>query len=118
MPGVIALDLSLAWNRENVPVVSQIHSQLHVMITQTRGNQLFDDHHQDMYRWVANSSVLAIVIFDFQIRLRPDRQWELVGMMNWLSTTHDFERAKQEYDAFYNGFLAGVPNVDDLTPQT
>jgi hypothetical protein len=116
LPGIIALDFSLAWNRDNLPIVSQIHSQFYVMLTHTRGNQLFDDHHQNMYRWVANSGVLGIVIFDFRVRLRPDRQWGLDGMMNWLPTTHDDERANHDYKVFYNSFMKGVPNLTNLTP--
>jgi hypothetical protein len=114
MPGVIALDLSLAWNRSNAPIISRIQSQMHVMILGAQGRQFFDRHHEDIYRWIAGKGVLAVAAFNSRIRLRPDGDWGLDGMTTWLSTTGGDEQAERDYRKLYDGFWKGIPNVKDL----
>jgi hypothetical protein len=110
-PGIIALELSLAWNPKNLPIISRLQSQMYVLIAVLQGEQLFDNYHEDIYRWVAGQGVLAVLVFDFRIRLRPNSQWGLDGMSTWLDTTQDDEQAKGDYKLFYDRFLTGVPNV-------
>ena len=88
LPGVVALDLSLARNRQNLPIVSQIQSHLYVPVAHLAEQQFFDEHHQDIYRWVANAGVRAVLVFDFKVRLRPNQKWGLDGMMTWLNGTY------------------------------
>ncbi len=109
--GIIALELSLAWNRKNLPIISRLHSQMYVPISVAQARQLFDKYHEDIYRWVRGKGVLAVLVFDFRIRLRPENRWGLDGMSTWLDTTQDDEQGKLEYKLFYDGFLAGVPNL-------
>ncbi len=110
--GVIALELSLAWNRGNTPIVSQLESQFYPLIAESKGNALFDRRHQDIYRWVANSGTVAVVLFDFRCRVL-DGKWDHAGMMNWLETHHDEARAKQEFMAFSRRFVKGFPKLVD-----
>jgi hypothetical protein len=110
-PGIIALELSLAWNPKNVPIVSPLESQMYDTISVLQGEQLFDKYHEDIYRWVGGQHVLAVLVFDFRIRLRPNSQWGLDGMSTWLDATKDDEQAKREYKLFYDRFLTGVPNL-------
>ena len=114
IPGVIALDLSLAWNRSNAPIISRIQSQMYLMILEAQGRQFFDKHHEDIYRWIAGKGVLAVVAFNFRIRLRQEDHWGLDGMTTWLSTTGGDEQAQPDYRKFYDGFWKGIPNVKDL----
>lgn len=112
-PGVIALELSVAWNRKNLPIVSRLQSQSHVLIAKAQGDQFFDEHAMDIFRLVNGKGVLAVVAFAFRIRLRPDNQWGLDGMTTWLSTAED-DQGKQKYETIYRGFLAGIPNLTEL----
>jgi len=114
LPGVIALDLSLARNQQNLPIISKIQSQWYVPLAQLADQQFFDEYHQDIYRWVAEKGVLAVVVFDFRVRLHIDQHWGLEGMTCWLCTARDDEQANQNYKAFYAGFLRGIPNLADL----
>jgi len=109
--GIIALELSMAWNPKNLPIISRLQSQMYVTISVLQATQLFDKYHEDIYRWVRSKGVLAVLVFDFRIRLRPGNQWGLDGMSTWLDTTQDDEQGKVEYKLFYDGFLAGVPNL-------
>ena len=114
LPGVVAIDLSLARNPKNLPIVSQIQSQWYVPMAQLADQQFFDRYHQDICRWVADTGVRAVLVFDFAIRLRSGQKWGLDGMMSWLPTVHDDEQANRDYRAFHDGFLRGVPNLTDL----
>jgi hypothetical protein len=113
-PGVIALDLSLAWNQTNAPIISRVQSQMHVMIAQAQGQQFFDRYAPGIRSWVAGKAVLAVLVFNFRLRLRPTDQWGLDGMTTWLSTTEAYEGAERDYRTFYRAFLKGIPNLTDL----
>lgn len=84
---------------------------------QLADRQFFDEHHRDIYRWVAGKGVLAVVVFDFRIRLRADDTWGLEGMTCWLSTAQDDEQANRNFKVFNTGFLKGIPNLTDLTTE-
>jgi hypothetical protein len=113
LSGVIALELSLAWNLSNAPIISQIQSQMCPLILDAQSRQFFDEHREDIDRLVAGKRVLAVVAFNSRILLQPDNHWGLAGMTTWYSTTHD-QKADHEYKTFYDGFMSGVPNVKDL----
>ena len=113
-PGIIGIELSLAWNPKNTPIISRLQSQMYVPISVLRANQLFDRYHTDICRWVKGRGVLAVLVFDFSIRLGPDNQWGLDGMSTWLETTQDDEQAKADYGLFYDRFLRGVPNLEHV----
>jgi hypothetical protein len=117
LPGVVALDVSLARNPENQPIKSQVLSQMYVGRVLASNYQFFDEYHQDINRWVSGTGVRGVLVFDFAVRLRLDRQWGLDGMMSWLPTTHGDDQAEREYVAFCDGFLRGVPNLEDLTAE-
>ena len=112
-PGIVALDLSLAKNQENRPIVSSIESQLHEMIADTRNRQFFAAHEKDIKRWVEGAEVRAVVVFDSRIRLRPSREWCVDATMCWLETTGEDQEADREFQAFYSKFLGGFPKLID-----
>lgn len=114
-PGVITLDLSLAWNRKNAPVTSQLHSQMLVDIMHQRAWKLFNDHRQDIYEWVADQGVLAVVAFDFATRVVPEQKWAHEELMTLFETTHKDEQAVRLFRAFNEGFLRGFPKLLDMT---
>jgi hypothetical protein len=87
---------------------------MYVTISVLQTWQLFDKYHEEICRWVRDQGVLAVLVFDFRVRLRPDNQWGLDGMSAWLETTQDDEEAQRDYNLFYKRFLVGVPNLTNL----
>jgi hypothetical protein len=116
LSGIVAVDLSISRNRDNQPIISPLQSQLFEAYANEQNRRLFEEREQEIYRWVEGKGVRAVLVFDFRIRLRPDRQWGLDGTMCWLPTVHDNEQANREYTSFREGFCRGVPGlVESMT---
>jgi hypothetical protein len=113
LPGIVALELSLSRNQSNRPIISQIDSQMHLMIADAKNRDFRDKHGDAIRRWVAGTGVRAVLVIETTLRLRPDRQWWHDGMSSWMPITLDDEQADPLFTAFYNGFLKGVPNLED-----
>ena len=115
-PGIVAVDLTMAWNTENLPITSGLQGQLSLMLNHKKTMTLFDDHEKDILRWVPGSGVRAILTFQFTLRVSPDyRSWIHEGQMCWFPTTQDGELAQSELAMFQKAFLQGMPNVKDYT---
>ena len=113
LPGIVALDLSLSRNQSNRPIISQVQSQMYLMIADAKNRQFREKHGDHIRRWVAGTGVRAVLIIESTLCLRPDRQWWHYGMISWVPTTLDDEQADPLFEAFYARFLKGVPNLDD-----
>lgn len=109
IPDVVALDLSFAWNRANRPMISQIHSQMYLMILQQRARQFFDERQDVLNRVLATSQVRAFVVFDFALRLRPNQRWGLDGLTTWF----DPEVRDPQYNSFYGKFVPAILGMQD-----
>ena len=113
LPGIVALDLSLSRNQSNRPIISQIQSQMYQMIADAKNRQFRDKHGDDIRHWVAGTEVRAVLAIESTLRLRPTRQWAHDGMLSWGPTTLDDEHADPLFEAIYDRFLKGVPNLED-----
>lgn len=104
IPGVVALDLSFAWNRANRPMISQVQSQMCLMILHQRARQFFDERRSELTRILATTQVRAFVVFDFTLRLRPNQRWGLDGLTTWF----DPEVRDPQFRAFYGKFVPAI----------
>ena len=108
IPGVIALDLSFAWNRTNRPLISQIESQMYLMILNQRARQFFKDRADELNLIMATTQVRAFVVFDFAARLRPNQKWGLDGLATWF----DPEVQDPQFITFYDKFFQAVLGME------
>lgn len=114
LPGIIAIDLTMAWNTKNQPVISSIQSQVHEYIAYGK-NKLFRERHEaDTLRRTMGTNVMAILLFDFTFRL-VDEKWKHEGRTSWLSTTHGNPKTEQELRIFQEAFKRGMPHLIDDT---
>jgi hypothetical protein len=113
LPGIVALDLTLSRNQSNRPIISQIQSQIYLMTVEAKNRQFREKHGDAIHRWVAGTGVRALLVIESTLLLRPDRQWWHEGMLSWVPTMRDDEQADPLFEAFYDGFLKGVPNLED-----
>jgi hypothetical protein len=115
-PGIIAIDETLARNEQNKALVAQLPDDWFDCIIPHWGRQTFDEHADDIRKWVKGSGVLGVVVFQYTKRLRhPSREWGLDGSSTWLQTTANAAVAHKLYKDFYAAFVSGMPNLLDLS---
>jgi len=118
LPGIVALDLTIARNPDNRPYTSGLQSQLSLIIRHDKNRQFFEQYEQDIYRWVADSGVRGVLVFEFTFRVSPNSSyWIHDGMMCWFPTTNDEAQPERELALFQRGFLRGMPNLENLTAE-
>ena len=109
-PGIIALDLSIGFNRDNQPVVSPIHNQMLDVINDAQARSLFDALEHMIERVGRGKGVLGVVAFDFRTRL-VDGAWRQHRSAIWLELENS-ESECQLFQSFYDRFTAVLPNVE------
>ena len=112
MPGIIALDLTLAQNPTNRRITSPLESQLYVPLSHAKSNDLFDKNGESIRQLVAGKGVLAVWTYESTLRWKEDRSWSHDCSSVWFGTTKD-ETEDRLLDQFRARFLSGVPNLND-----
>ena len=108
--GIIALDITIGFNRKNFPVISPSQNQLLDWINDFQAKQLFDAHEVSIERHGGGKGVLAAVAFDFRTRL-IDGAWRQHRSAHWLELQNSVEENRL-YKSFYDRFIAVVPNIE------
>ena len=114
IPGIIALDLTLAQNPTNRRITSSVESQLFVNLSHAKNNDLFNRNCDSIRRQVAGKGVLSVWVFESTLRLMEDRTWSHDCSSFWFDTTKDGMEDRL-LDQFKSRFLRGVPNLVDYT---
>lgn len=116
LPGIIAIDWTIARNPENKPIRSGIQSQHSTWISHEKTRTFLGKFEQDIYRWVEGTGVRAILVFEYVYRVNPEStRWINDGNMCWFETTRGDPSAEQELVVFQEGFKRGMPNLVELT---
>ena len=114
LPGIIALDLTIAQNPTNRRVMSATESHWYSYLSDARARDLFNEHGDRIRKLVDGKSVLGIWTYVSTLRLMPERRWSHDCWSFWFdTTTNSHEDAL--FERFQKGFLNGVPNLNDLT---
>lgn len=110
-PGVVAVDMSLAWNEQNRPIMGSIHNAIFNMKLDAQTRQFFDRHKLWIEDRCTGKGVLAVVVFNFMIRLIEDK-WCPHRHATWcdLPQTQDESRV---YESFKTRFCSVTPNRKD-----
>ena len=114
IPGIMALDLTLAQNPTNRRITSSLESQLYVHLSHRKYNHLFDKNAERIRQLVAGKGVLAVWVFESTLRLMKDRTWSHDCWSFWFGTTKN-EKEDRLLGQFQAGFLSGEPNLIDYT---
>ena len=114
VPGLIALDLSLALNLDNRPITSVVESLYFESCPLSKLKQFFDEYHERIRPWVAGHGVLGVMVFDSVVRMRPDREYGLDGISAWLKTARTVQDERL-FDAFIDRLCKGIPNLELVT---
>ncbi|CAN5415341.1 hypothetical protein BH10PLA2_BH10PLA2_34460 [soil metagenome] len=114
MPGMIAMDLTVAQNPTNRRITFSSESQLYVQMSHAKLRALFEKKGEKIRQLIAGKGVLAVWVFESSIRLMPDRKWSHDCWSLWYDTTAD-EAELSVLEKFRPRFLSGVPNLVDFT---
>ena len=108
IPGIIALDLTIAQNPANRRVMSAIESQWYTILSDARSEDLFKEHGVRIRELVGGKNVLGVWTYMSTLRLMPDRTWSNDCWSFWFDTA---ENAVEDalFDRFQKRFLKGVP---------
>jgi hypothetical protein len=106
--GIIALDISIGFNRRNSPVISPLHNQMLDKITDATTNHFFDKHERLIAKTCKGHGVLGVVVFDFRTRVQ-DNQWCQHRSAMWLDLSEN-ERERRLYQEFHDRFNSVTPN--------
>ena len=114
LPGIIAVDLTIAQNPNNRRVMSATESQWYSFLSDARFRQLFTKHGDSIRELVDGKSVLGVWTYVSTLRLMPDRTWSHDCWSFWFDTTKNAEEDAL-LERFQKNFLKGVPILNDLT---
>ena len=106
-PGIVALDMAIAWNPKNVPMVSPLWNQMFDQTCDLRCKDFFDKRKVLIVEHGFGKGVVGVVAFDF--RTRYVGHWEQHRTADWF----DMEGAEDEhqlFQTFYDGFCSVIPN--------
>jgi hypothetical protein len=117
LPGIIALDLTVAQNPTNRRVMSAIESQWYPLLSDARSRELFKKHGERIRELVDGKNVLGVWTYMSTLRLMPDRIWSHDCWSFWFDTTKNAQEDAL-FEQFQKRFLKGVPNLNDLTGTT
>jgi hypothetical protein len=116
LPGVIAIDWTIARNPGNEPITSGLRSQLSPVVNHLRTREFYAERGQDILRRLKGSGALAILTFEYVYRVNADSTgWIHDGSMEWFGLTDGDEVYGQALATFMEGFKRGAPNLIDLS---
>jgi hypothetical protein len=116
IPGIIALDLTLAQNPTNRRITSSLESQFYVHRSQAKNYDFFTKYGESIRQWVAGKGTLAVWAFESTLRLMKNRTWSHDCSSFWFDTAKGTTES-QFLDQFRAVFLSGVPNLIDYSGQ-
>jgi hypothetical protein len=114
LPGIIALDVSLALNPGNKRVWHPMSDETFRDLYHVAIHKFIELHHDDLQEWVRRRGVRGIVFHDHQVRLGVDGHWWLESMTYRLCTARVNQRRNCEFAAFEGQYVRGLSNLVQL----
>jgi hypothetical protein len=107
IPGIIVLDMAIAWNPKNVPMISPLWNQMFDHICDLRCQDFFDKRRDLIIEHGMGKGVVGVVAFDF--RTRYVGHWHQHRTADWFDMEGPADE-RQLFQSFYDGFCAVIPN--------
>ncbi len=112
IPGFIAIDVSIAFNPANLPLVGDVDIYT-MQIAHRQARRLsVDQHHERMKEWLRGREIRGLLIVDHVLRYdQSDNDWYLESMTYAVPFTQHNQRRSREFDAFYRTYQRGMFNL-------
>jgi hypothetical protein len=115
LPGVIVLDLALAFNPENRRL-AQMHETVFWSEYMTNFRATWSEYQEKVQTIVAGSEVLGMVVHDYHIRQQSEG-WQLAGMTIRVPNGTRSINDQRYFDKLSTIYTYGLPNQSDVECQ-
>jgi hypothetical protein len=105
LPGIIALDMSIAWNKKNIPITSQLQNRVYNQMFDVEAAKFLAKHVPWLGKNGISDKVLGIVIFKFSVHV-VDGKWSPRRNAMW----HEFRKSGP--DSLFNRFFERFNSVE------
>ena len=113
-PGIIALDTTVALNRDNDRINTPIPDDEFWSLYRHALNRSIRGIHDTIMECVRGKSVCGIVFHDQQVRYQSNDEWSLCGMTMRLRTAREDHHANRLFSIFEDRYLTGPPDMKYL----
>ncbi len=114
LPGIIALETSMALNRNNERVTTPIPDEMFGPLYNEAINRFVNDFYDKFKHWIRKKGVRCIVIHDQQVWHKPNGELSLQGMTKFVNPASKNNRRKRDFAIFTKQYKTGLPNVTHL----
>jgi len=105
--GVVAMDLSLAFNRTNMPVVTAANV-VQIQLAHREARKCFvNEQYDQMRNWINGREVRGMIIIDHILRLHPQQGWCLDTFHYDVPFGLHNQRRLGEFEQFREAFMRG-----------
>jgi hypothetical protein len=108
MPGFVVVDVSLALNRENLPINIPVPDDDFRTLAQDVMIDLTERKLQAMYEMRQGVGVYGAIFLNHHIRVSEDGVWGLDSMVFVVPLTPHNQRRRREFDVFQQKFKMGL----------
>ncbi len=115
LPGIIALDTTVALNRNNDRITTPIPEEEFVPLYKDAINLFLRRYDERIRKWVSGKGVIGIIVHDHQVRFETDASWSLSSMTIRFHTAED-EAGKQLFNSFVCPYVNALPNIRHVLP--
>ena len=113
LPGLIVLDLSLAFNPNNHRI-RQMHEAVFWSEYEKNFLATWHNYQSQVQRIMARADVLGIIVHDYHIRQQED-DWQLAGMTIRIPTEAQSVKRQQNFNRISMLYTYGLPNQTDAS---
>ena len=113
LPGVIVLDLALAFNPANRRI-RRMHDAVFWSEYEANFNVTWSDHQPKVQEIIARANVLGIIVHDYHIRQQNDG-WQLAGMTIRVPATAQSQAVQAQFNRLSTLYTYGLPNQSDAS---
>jgi hypothetical protein len=113
MPGVIALDTTIARNPKNERFTVPMPDDQFGRLYRKEIDPFFRRHAEQMRDSAHGRGVLGLIVHDHRVRLGANRLWSLESMTVWYCTAED-EASRRLFGLFTSRYSCAIPNMRRL----
>lgn len=118
LPGVIALDVSVALNRDNLRITECLPHENFGQLLQDEIGRFREKHALEIMGRVGSVPAIGVLFMYHQVRMWTPTEWGLDTMTCPLGLIGDTAKGDKEFRMLWESFKTGLPGLRDLNEST